>query len=320
MSGTPLQNNTFDIFAQMNFLNPGMLGNMEFFKNEFATPIDKFGEKEQKDHLRRLLYPFILRRTKEQVAKDLPEKTEMILFCEMGNEQRKIYDAYRNDFRNKILGVVEEKGVNKSQLTILQGLMKLRQICDSPAILSESINAIKPEDKFPNVSVKEEELIREISENISNHKALVFSQFLGMLAILKERLSELNIPFEYFDGSSTATERERAIQNFQNNEECRVFLISLKAGGVGLNLTAADYVYIVDPWWNPAVEQQAIDRTHRIGQTKNIFAYRMICKDTVEDKIIKLQEKKKKLASDLITDDEGFVKSLTKEDVEYLFS
>ena len=141
-----------------------------------------------------------------------------------------------------------------------------------------------------------------------------------MLAILKERLSELNIPFEYFDGSSSALERERAIQNFQNNEECRVFLISLKAGGVGLNLTAADYVYIVDPWWNPAVEQQAIDRTHRIGQTKNIFAYRMICKDTVEDKIIKLQEKKKKLASDLITDDEGFVKSLTKEDVEYLFS
>ena len=141
-----------------------------------------------------------------------------------------------------------------------------------------------------------------------------------MLAILKERLSELNIPFEYFDGGSSAIERERAIQNFQNNEDCRVFLISLKAGGVGLNLTAADYVYIVDPWWNPAVEQQAIDRTHRIGQTKNIFAYRMICKDTVEDKIIKLQEKKKKLASDLITDDEGFVKSLTKEDVEYLFS
>jgi SNF2 family DNA or RNA helicase len=320
LSGTPLQNNTFDIFAQMNFLNPGMLGNMEFFKNEFATPIDKFGEKEQKDHLRRLLYPFILRRTKEQVAKDLPEKTEMILFCEMGTEQRKIYDAFRNDFRNKILGVVEEKGVNKSQLTILQGLMKLRQICDSPAILSESVKAIKEEDKFPNVSVKEEELVREISENISNHKALVFSQFLGMLAILKERLSELNIPYEYFDGSSTAIERENAIQNFQNNEECRVFLISLKAGGVGLNLTAADYVYIVDPWWNPAVEQQAIDRTHRIGQTKNIFAYRMICKDTVEDKIIKLQEKKKKLAADLITDDEGFVKSLTKEDVEYLFS
>jgi non-specific serine/threonine protein kinase len=313
LSGTPLQNNTFDIFAQMNFLNPGMLGSMEFFKQEFAVPIDKFGEQEQKDHLRKLLYPFILRRTKEQVAKDLPDKTEMILFCEMGDEQRKIYDAYRNDFRDKILGVVETQGMGKSQLTILQGLMKLRQICDSPAIMKE-------DEKFPNVSIKLDELVREISENISNHKALVFSQFLGMLGLIRERLTEMGIKYEYFDGSTSAPDREKAIQSFQNDTTCRVFLISLKAGGVGLNLTAADYVYIVDPWWNPAVEQQAIDRTHRIGQTKNIFAYRMICKDTVEDKILKLQEKKKALAADLITDDSGFVKNLTREDLEYLFS
>ena len=313
LSGTPLQNNTFDIFAQMNFLNPGMLGSVEFFKQEFSVPIDKFGEKVQKDHLRKLLYPFILRRTKEQVAKDLPEKQEMVLFCEMGDEQRKIYEAYRNDYRDKILGVVEDQGIQKSQLTILQGLMKLRQICDSPAI-------VKEEERFPNVSVKLEEIGREITENISNHKALVFSQFLGMLALIKEKMKELGVDYEYFDGSSTVSERERAITRFQNDENCRVFLISLKAGGVGLNLTAADYVYIVDPWWNPAVEQQAIDRTHRIGQTKNIFAYRMICTDTVEDKILKLQERKRNLAKDLITDDEGFVKSLTKEDVEYLFS
>lgn len=315
LSGTPLQNNTFDIFAQMHFLNPGMLGSQEFFKNEFAVPIDKFGEKEQKEHLRKLLYPFILRRTKEQVAKDLPEKQEMVLYCEMAEEQRKIYDAYRNDYRDKIMGVVNEQGIQKSQLTILQGLMKLRQICDSPAILKEQDG-----EKFPNVSVKLEELAREITENISNHKALVFSQFLGMLALIKDKLKELGVNYEYFDGSTTATERERAINRFQNDEACRVFLISLKAGGVGLNLTAADYVYIVDPWWNPAVEQQAIDRTHRIGQTKNIFAYRMICTDTVEDKIIQLQERKRALAKDLITDDEGFVKTLTKEDVEYLFS
>ena len=313
LSGTPLQNNTFDIYAQMNFLNPGMLGSMEFFKHEFSVPIDKFGEKEQKEHLRKLLYPFILRRTKEQVAKDLPEKSEMILFCEMGKEQRDIYDAFRNDYRDKILGVVEEQGVQKSQLTILQGLMKLRQICDSPAIM-------KDEEKFPNASVKLEELGREITENISDHKALVFSQFLGMLALIKEKLNELGVAYEYFDGSTSATDRQKAIERFQNDPECRVFLISLKAGGVGLNLTAADYVYIVDPWWNPAVEQQAIDRTHRIGQTKNIFAYRMICKDTVEDKILSLQEKKRLLAADLITDDTGFVKSLTREDVEYLFS
>jgi non-specific serine/threonine protein kinase len=141
-----------------------------------------------------------------------------------------------------------------------------------------------------------------------------------MLALIKQKLTELNIKFEYFDGSTSAPDREKAIQSFQNDDEVRVFLISLKAGGVGLNLTAADYVYIVDPWWNPAVEQQAIDRTHRIGQTKNIFAYRMICKDTIEDKIMQLQERKRTLAKELITDDDGFVKTLTKEDVEYLFS
>ncbi len=313
MSGTPLQNNTFDIFAQMNFLNPGMLGTMEFFRQEFAIPIDKFGEQDRKEHLKKILYPFILRRTKEQVAKDLPEKQEMILFCEMEDEQRNIYDAYRNDFRNQILGTIETQGIQKSQLTILQGLMKLRQICDSPAILNE-------QEKFENHSIKLDELSREITENIGDHKALIFSQFLGMLALIKAKLDELGVKYEYFDGSTSAPDRQKAIESFQNNDEVRVFLISLKAGGVGLNLTAADYVYIVDPWWNPAVEQQAIDRTHRIGQTKNIFAYRMICKDTIEDKILQLQEKKRALAKDIISDDATFVKALTREDVEYLFS
>ena len=313
MSGTPLQNNTFDIFAQMNFLNPGMLGTMEFFRQEFAIPIDKFGDRDRKDHLKKILYPFILRRTKEQVAKDLPEKQEMILFCEMEDEQRNIYDAYRNDFRNQILGTIETQGIQKSQLTILQGLMKLRQICDSPAILNE-------QEKFENHSIKLDELAREITENIGDHKALIFSQFLGMLALIRGKLEELGVKYEYFDGSTAAPDRQKAIESFQNNDEVRVFLISLKAGGVGLNLTAADYVYIVDPWWNPAVEQQAIDRTHRIGQTKNIFAYRMICKDTIEDKILLLQEKKRALAKDIISDDASFVKALTREDVEYLFS
>ena len=313
MSGTPLQNNTFDIYAQMNFLNPGLLGSTDFFRNEFATPIDKFGEEEQKLHLRKLLYPFILRRTKEQVAKDLPEKTETILFCEMEAEQRRIYDAFRNDFRDKVLGTIDAVGIGRSQLTILQGLMKLRQICDSPAILNEP-------EKYPNHSIKLEELSREITENISDHKALVFSQFLGMLSLIRKKLEEQGVQYEYFDGSTSVQDRQKAIDNFQHNSECRVFLISLKAGGVGLNLTAADYVYIVDPWWNPAVEQQAIDRTHRIGQTRNIFAYRMICKDTVEDKIIQLQEKKRLLAKELISDDAGFVKKLSRDDIEYLFS
>jgi len=313
MSGTPLQNNTFDVYAQMNFLNPGMLGSVEFFRQEFSVPIDKLGEPDRKEHLRKILYPFILRRTKEQVAKDLPEKQEIVLFCEMEKEQRDIYEAYRNDYRNQILGSIENQGIQRSQLAILQGLMKLRQICDSPAILNEK-------EEFPNYSIKLDELARQLKEDISDHKALVFSQFLGMLALICSKLEELGIPYVYFDGSTSAPDREKAIQQFQKQESIRVFLISLKAGGVGLNLTAADYVYIMDPWWNPAVEQQAIDRTHRIGQTKNIFAYRMICKDSIEDKILKLQERKKALAKDIISDDTGFVKNLTREDVEYLFS
>ncbi|GAA4314912.1 DEAD/DEAH box helicase [Compostibacter hankyongensis] len=313
LSGTPMQNNTFDIYAQMNFLNPGMLGSVDFFRNEFATPIDRFQDEERKTHLRKLIYPFLLRRTKEQVARDLPERTEMVLFCEMDPEQRHIYDTFRNAYRAKILGTIDDIGIARSQLTILQGLVKLRQICDSPSILNEP-------DAYPTHSVKLHELTRELQENTGDHKVLVFSQFLGMLSLIRERLQKLHIPYEYFDGSTSSADRVKAIDNFQANESCRVFLISLKAGGVGLNLTAADYVYIVDPWWNPAVEQQAIDRTHRIGQTKNIFAYRMICKDSVEEKILQLQDKKKTLVKDIIADDAGFVKKLTREDVLYLFS
>lgn len=211
------------------------------------------------------------------------------------------------------MGSIDSVGLERSQMSILTGLMKLRQICDSPAILKEA-------EPFENYSVKLDELTREITENVSNHKALVFSQFLGMLSLIRKQLDKLNIPYVYFDGSTSGAERERAIKKFQEDDDCKVFLISLKAGGVGLNLTAADYVYIVDPWWNPAVEQQAIDRTHRIGQTKNIFAYRMICKDSIEEKILMLQDRKIGLAKELISEDSGFLKKLTREDVEFLLS
>lgn len=313
LSGTPVQNNTFDLYAQMNFLNPGMLGSIDFFRNEFANPIDKNQEGDVKVQLRKMIYPFLLRRTKEQVAPDLPEKVETVLFCEMGAKQRKIYDSYRSEYRSKILGEIETKGLERSQMSILHGLMKLRQICDSPAILNEDV-------RYDNHSVKIDELVREITENTGNHKALIFSQFLGMLGLIRSELEKLNIPYVYFDGSTSMGDREKAIKDFQENEDTRVFLISLKAGGVGLNLTAADYVYIVDPWWNPAVEQQAIDRTHRIGQTKSIFAYRLICKDTIEEKIMMLQERKLNLVKDLIADDNAFFKQLTKDDIAYLLS
>jgi len=321
LSGTPVQNNTFDLYAQMDFLNPGMLGSQDFFRMEFATPIDKNGDKEAAARLRKLVYPFILRRTKEQVAGDLPDKTEMILWCEMGAEQRKIYDSYKDHYRESILEHIAEDGVGRSSIYILEGLTKLRQICDSPALLKDlASDGPGTAAERPSASAKLDELIREIEENTGHHKALVFSQFTSMLELIRVALSERGIPYLYLDGSVPAEERRRSVQQFQEEEDTRVFLISLKAGGVGLTLTAADYVYLVDPWWNPAAEQQAIDRSHRIGQVKKVFAYRMICKDTVEEKILQLQEKKRQLTADLVGDESGFVKKLTHEDVAYLFS
>ncbi|MBS1602219.1 MAG: DEAD/DEAH box helicase [Bacteroidetes bacterium] len=312
LSGTPVQNNTFDLYAQMDFLNPGMLGSPEFFRTEFATPIDRSGDKEAALRLRRLVYPFILRRTKEQVARDLPDRTEMILWCEMGDEQRKIYNSHKEHYRESLLDRIAEEGVGKSSIYILEGLTKLRQICDSPAMLKDG--------EYPNVSAKLEELVREIEENTGEHKVLVFSQFTSMLGLIRGALDSRGIGYLYLDGGVSAEARRESVERFQESSDMRVFLISLKAGGVGLTLTAADYVYLVDPWWNPAAEQQAIDRSHRIGQQKKVFAYRMICKDSVEEKILQLQERKRALAADLVADEGGFVKQLTQEDVAYLFS
>src|SRR6185437_6364134 len=317
LSGTPVQNSTFDLYAQMDFLNPGMLGEADFFRSEFATPIDRNGDAEAATRLRKLAYPFILRRTKEQVAKDLPDRTEMVLWCEMGDEQRKIYNFFKEHYRESLLERITADGMGRSSIYLLEGLTKLRQICDSPALLKEEAAV---GGSYPNASIKMEELVREIEENTGDHKALVFSQFATMLRLIGSELESRGIPYLYLDGGVPAEERKTLVRQFQEEDAARVFLISLKAGGVGLTLTAADYVYLVDPWWNPAAEQQAIDRSHRIGQVRKVFAYRMICKDTVEEKILQLQQKKKTLAEDLVGDESGFVKKLTAEDVAYLFS
>ncbi|WP_069658950.1 DEAD/DEAH box helicase [Arcticibacter eurypsychrophilus] len=313
LSGTPVQNNTYDLFAQFNFINPGFLGQREFFKREFANPIDKFGDKLKSEQLRRMVHPFMLRRTKEQVATDLPDKTETILWCSMNKAQRSLYDEYKNHYRNMLLKKINEEGMGKSGIYVLEGLLRLRQICDHPSL-------IKTESEVTQESVKTDELMREIQENSGGHKLLVFSQFTEMLHIISKELDLAGLPYCYLDGSTPANKRKDEVNRFQEDDQIKVFLISLKAGGVGLNLTAADYVYLVDPWWNPATEQQAIDRTHRIGQTRKIFAYKMICKDTVEEKILQLQQKKKSLADELINADSSFVKKLTKEDIEFLFS
>lgn len=312
ISGTPVQNNTSDLFAQFNFLNPGLLGNREYFNREFAVPIDKFGSAEKTRELKKLIYPFTLRRTKEQVAKDLPDKTVSVLWCTMDAEQRRLYNHYRDGYKKRLLTKIDEEGIAKSGMDVLEALLRLRQICDHPALVEKSEDAAFG-------SVKIEELIREVQENAGNHKLLIFSQFTQMLHLIRDEFEKSGITYCYLDGKTSLPNRKEQVTRFQEDESIKAFLISLKAGGVGLNLTVADYVYLVDPWWNPAAEQQAIDRAHRIGQKRKVFAYKMICKDSVEEKILKLQEKKQMLADDLIQEESGFVKNLTREDVEFLF-
>jgi non-specific serine/threonine protein kinase len=311
LTGTPIENNTLELYAQMHFANPGLLGSFSFYKDEFFEKIDKGKERGKISELVKLIRPFFLRRTKEEVAKDLPEKTEMILFCEMEEEQRKIYDSYRIEIRMRLLGKIDELGIEKAKFNILEGLLKLRQICDSPALL-------KTEENLGNSSAKCDELFRHILKKTGKHKILVFSQFLGMLDIIKKRLEIENINYVSLDGSTR--NRKEIVEQFQQEENCRVFVLSLKAGGYGLNLTEADYVYLIDPWWNPAVEEQAIDRTHRIGQKNKVFAYRMICKNTIEEKILELQQKKRDLADEIISGESGFVKNLSRDDLDELLS
>jgi hypothetical protein len=310
LTGTPVENNTFDLYGQLSFACPGLLGSKLYFKQIYSSPIDLFKSSKRVLELQNKIKPFVLRRTKQQVATDLPEKTEMVLYCEMKTEQRTIYDAYEKEFRDYISATTGDELKNKS-MSVLKGITRLRQICDSPLL-------IKGEKMPGNSSSKIDMLVEEIEGKMHHHKILVFSQFVSMLDLVKKELSGRQIAFTYLTGQTR--NRQAVIEEFQNNPEVRVFLISLKAGGTGLNLTEADYVYLVDPWWNPAVENQAIDRCHRIGQDKNIVAVRLICPATVEEKIMLMQESKNDLANSLIKTDPSFLSSLSKADLLNLLS
>lgn len=312
LTGTPVENHTFDLYAQLSFLNPGLLGTAASFKKNYAQPIDKQGNEQLATQLQNMIRPFVLRRTKEQVASELPDKVEDVLYCEMKPAQRKVYDAFRNRYRDQLLNKIEEEGMDKARFSVLEGLTKLRQICDTPKILSG-------DESYDSPSTKIDQLLQHIREKTGQHKILVFSQFVRMLRLIEGELQQAGLSYEYLDGQSSLSQRQESVHNFQENEQCRIFLISLKAGGTGLNLVAADYVYLVDPWWNPAVENQAIDRCYRIGQDKKVIAYRMICKDTVEEKILQLQERKKALASDLVQTDENVLQQLDKATIQSLF-
>jgi SNF2 family DNA or RNA helicase len=310
LTGTPVENNTFDLYGQLSFACPGLLGNKNQFKNYFSVPIDRFQDTEKAKELHKRVHPFILRRTKKQVAHELPEKTEMILYCEMGEQQRNVYNAYEREFFN-YLNTNQEIDISRDKLHVLQGLTKLRQICNSPALLNDDLY-------YGNESAKTDVLMEQIESKAPFHKILVFSQFVTMLDLIKNQLESRAISYEYLTGQTK--DRQARVERFQSDDTVRVFLISLKAGGTGLNLTEADYVYLVDPWWNPAVENQAIDRSYRIGQMKNVIAIRLICPDTIEEKILTLQETKKDLADDLIKTDVSILKSLTRKDLLTLVS
>ncbi|MEJ5105215.1 DEAD/DEAH box helicase [Chryseobacterium sp. MYb328] len=304
LTGTPVENSTFDLYSQLSFACPGLLGSKHYFKDIYAIPIDKFEYSKRALELQNKIKPFILRRTKKQVAKELPEKTETVIYCEMNAEQRRIYDAYEKELR-EFIAANDDDDLNKNSIHVLTGLTRLRQICNSPVLIKEGYSGEH--------AVKIEILMEQILGKSRDHKILVFSQFVGMLDLLKPELERHGIPFEYLTGQTK--DRGKKVTNFQENEDVRVFLISLKAGGVGLNLTQADYIYLIDPWWNPATENQAIDRSYRIGQTKNVIAVRMICSNTVEEKILALQKKKKLLAENLLKTDGTKFQGLSKQDL-----
>lgn len=305
LTGTPIENNTFDLYGQLSFACPGLLGSRQYFTDHYASPIDKFKDNQRAKDLQKKISPFILRRTKQQVAAELPEKTEMVIYCEMGTEQRRVYDAYAREFRN-YLTTKEEGDISRQRLHVLQGLTKLRQICNSPSLL-------KDDEFYGNASAKMDALLEEIDNKAPEHKILIFSQFTSMLSLIRKELQARNIAFAYLTGQTT--NRAEQVEQFQTESSVRVFLISLKAGGVGLNLTEADYVYLVDPWWNPAVEDQAIDRSHRIGQQQKVVAVRLICPGTIEEKMMQLQASKKTLFHDLIKTDTAVLKSLSRKDL-----
>lgn len=313
LSGTPVMNNTGDLHSQMHFLIPGLLGTPEFFKKEYTIPIEQQANKEKAAVLQKLIRPFLLRRTKEQVAKDLPERTEAVLWCEMGADQRSAYESIKEEVRTNIFTEIKASGLNKGKLSVLAGLTKLRQLCNSCEL-------VRDEDIFTTDSVKTKVLIDELKCIIPQHRALVFSQFTSMLDLVERDLHKAGIATLRLDGQTGVKQRQELVAQFQSDEGSHtpVFLISLKAGNTGLTLTKADYVFLFDPWWNTAVENQAIDRTHRIGQKNQVFAYRIICRDSIEEKIIKMAGNKKRLADDLITTEENLVKSLTLEDIQYL--
>jgi SNF2 family DNA or RNA helicase len=309
LSGTPVENHLGELWSLFEFLNPGMLGEAKVLN--MAGGLARNPGEDARRLLAQALRPFILRRTKQQVARELPEKTEQTIFCELEGPQRKHYDELRKHYRESLLSRVQQQGMGKSKMHVLEALLRLRQAACHPGLLDAA--------RIHEPSAKLDVLMDQLAElREEGHKALVFSQFTSLLSIVRGRLDAEEIRYEYLDGSTR--DRQARVDAFQNDPGCGLFLISLKAGGLGLNLTAAEYVFLLDPWWNPAVEAQAVDRAHRIGQTRPVFAYRLIARDTVEEKVLELQKTKRELADAILGEDNSVIRDLKREDLELLLS
>jgi superfamily II DNA or RNA helicase len=309
MTGTPVENHLGELWSLLEFLNPGLLGasaSLKAHAAELRNPAP-----EAREMLARALRPFILRRTKEQVAKELPAKVEQTLFCALPAKQRKLYDELRDHYRASLGSKIGEQGLGRTKILVLEALLRLRQAACHPALLDRG-RADEP-------SAKLDVLLPQLREVLAEgHKVLVFSQFTSFLALVRRALDREGLSHLYLDGRTR--DRREKVEEFQSASGPPLFLISLKAGGLGLNLTAADYVYLLDPWWNPAVEAQAVDRAHRIGQARTVFAYRLVARDTVEEKILELQASKRALADAIIRADESLIAGLSREDLELLLS
>ncbi|MEM7448361.1 MAG: SNF2-related protein [Myxococcota bacterium] len=313
LTGTPIENRLSEIWSIFDFVSPGLLSELKVFEEQYARPIDR-GDATSAAQLRATIQPFVLRRTKEEVATDLPEKIESEMIVPLSENQSKLYKQIVREIRRNVLSEVDSRGIGKSQIQILAALTRLRQVACDPRLMKLEDQQFGPEDSGKLGALRE--LLQEAVSG--GHRVLVFSQFVSMLMLIREALDKDGIKYEYLDGGTK--DRLEKVDRFNEDPSISAFLISLKAGGTGLNLTGADTVVHFDPWWNPAVEDQATDRAHRIGQTRSVNVYRLIARSTVEEKILQLSAKKRNLMENVLSTEGSPLKGLTRNDVDALFS